>query len=65
MSVTILQGDCLEILPTLLEQSVQTIVTSPPYYALRDYGLPPTCWPTITYTPLAGLQRMQQGSKEP
>jgi len=34
----IIQGDCLEVLKTLPDQSVQTIVTSPPYYGLRDYG---------------------------
>ena len=32
------QGDCLEILRTLPEASVQTCVTSPPYFGLRDYG---------------------------
>ncbi len=25
--------------------SVQTCVTSPPYWGLRDYGIPPTIWP--------------------
>lgn len=34
----IIQGDCIEVLKTLPDQSVQTIVTSPPYYGLRDYG---------------------------
>lgn len=34
----ILQGDCLETLKTLDAGSVQTCVTSPPYYGLRDYG---------------------------
>jgi len=28
----------------LKDQSVQCIVTSPPYWGLRDYGLPPTVW---------------------
>ncbi|WP_226426580.1 site-specific DNA-methyltransferase [Xanthomonas sp. MWU16-30325] len=32
-------GDCLSILPTLADASVQTCVTSPPYYGLRDYGV--------------------------
>lgn len=32
-------GDCLNILPTLTEGSVQTCVTSPPYFGLRDYGV--------------------------
>ena len=34
----ILTGDCLDVLPTLPEKSVQCVVTSPPYYGLRDYG---------------------------
>jgi DNA modification methylase len=36
--VTLHHGDALEIAKTLDSQSVQTIVTSPPYYGLRDYG---------------------------
>lgn len=38
MSVTILAGDCRDVLRTLPEASVNCIVTSPPYYNLRDYG---------------------------
>lgn len=38
MSVTILQGDCREVLKTLPDESVQCVVTSPPYWGLRDYG---------------------------
>ena len=34
----ILHGNILEIAPTLPAQSVHCIVTSPPYYGLRDYG---------------------------
>jgi len=34
----ILRGDCRAMLPTLAAESVQTCVTSPPYYGLRDYG---------------------------
>ncbi len=36
--LTILQGDCRAVLKTLPDQSVQTCVTSPPYWGLRDYG---------------------------
>lgn len=45
---TIVQGDALDILRTFPDRSVQAIVTSPPYWALRDYseagqyGLEPT-----------------------
>ena len=34
----ILYGDCYEVLKTLQSKSVQMCVTSPPYYALREYG---------------------------
>jgi site-specific DNA-methyltransferase (adenine-specific) len=34
----ILQGDCREMMRTMPEKSVQTCVTSPPYFGLRDYG---------------------------
>ena len=32
------EGDCREVLATLPERSVHTVVTSPPYFGLRDYG---------------------------
>jgi hypothetical protein len=51
----ILQGDVLEQLKKLPSRSVNCIGTSPPYYGLRDYGLPPTDWPAVSYAPLAGL----------
>lgn len=38
MTVKILVGDCRDILKTLPDESVQCVVTSPPYYGLRDYG---------------------------
>lgn len=37
--IQLLRGDCRDILPTLPERSVQTVVTSPPYFGLRDYGV--------------------------
>ena len=37
-SVTLLHGDALTQARTLETGSVQTIVTSPPYFGLRDYG---------------------------
>jgi len=38
MTVTILTGDCREVLKTLPDESVHCVVSSPPYYGLRDYG---------------------------
>jgi DNA modification methylase len=34
----IIVGDCREALAAIPDQSVQTCVTSPPYWGLRDYG---------------------------
>jgi DNA modification methylase len=38
MSVRVLPGDCRAILSTLPAASVHCVVTSPPYWGLRDYG---------------------------
>jgi DNA modification methylase len=38
VAITILNGDVLTHLRELPEQSVQCVVTSPPYWGLRDYG---------------------------
>ena len=38
------QGDVRDVLRDLPTESVQTCVTSPPYWGLRDYGLPPLVW---------------------
>jgi len=40
----LLVGDCREMLRTLPDESVHCVVTSPPYWGLRDYGVPPTVW---------------------
>ena len=39
LSVRIINGDCLAVLKTLPDASVQCCVTSPPYWGLRDYGV--------------------------
>lgn len=44
MSTLILQGDCRVQLRGMAAKSVQTVVTSPPYYGLRAYGSPPLIW---------------------
>ena len=36
---TIYNGDCLEVLKTLPNESINCVVTSPPYWGLRDYGV--------------------------
>ena len=37
MSYQLLLGDCLEVMRTMPDATVQTCVTSPPYFGLRDY----------------------------
>jgi site-specific DNA-methyltransferase (adenine-specific) len=39
MSIEILQGDCVELLNKIEDQSINTCITSPPYWGLRDYGV--------------------------
>jgi len=54
-SVTLHHGDSLAILRELPNQSVDCCVTSPPYFGLRDYGVSPTEWPEVTYSPIVGM----------
>ena len=37
---TLYLGDVLAVLATLPDESVHCVVTSPPYWGLRDYGVP-------------------------
>lgn len=39
MSVHILHGDCMDVLKGLPDESVHCIVSSPPYWRQRDYGM--------------------------
>jgi site-specific DNA-methyltransferase (cytosine-N4-specific) len=40
----ILQGNALEVLKSISDNTIQTCITSPPYYALRRYNTPPQIW---------------------
>jgi len=37
--VDVLTGDCVESMKSLPDESIQTCITSPPYFGLRDYGV--------------------------
>ena len=43
-SCTLYQGDVLNVLKSMKSDSVQCVVTSPPYWGLRDYGIDPQVW---------------------
>lgn len=44
MTVQVINADVLQGLRSLPDASVHCVITSPPYWALRDYGLPPVVW---------------------
>lgn len=56
MKDVILQGDCIKMLANVPEKSVQTCVTSPPYFGLRDYGVEGQIG--LEETPEAYVQRL-------
>lgn len=51
----ILSGHVIDRLQDIEPGSVQTCVTSPPYWGLRDYGTEPQQWPEVRFSPVAGL----------
>jgi DNA modification methylase len=44
MTTRILIGDCRDVLRSLPSESVHCVVTSPPYFSLRNYGIAPSIW---------------------
>lgn len=42
--LTVHQGDCRAVMSSMEPESVHCVVTSPPYFGLRDYGLPAAVW---------------------
>jgi DNA modification methylase len=48
-------GDVIAELERLPTASAHVCVTSPPFWCLRDYDLPPSDWPEVTFVPMAAL----------
>ncbi len=44
MTVEIIYADARDALAAMLEASIHTCITSPPYWGLRNYGLEPVVW---------------------
>ena len=42
--IRIIQGHVLDALAAMPDESVDCVVTSPPYWGLRDYGIEPMIW---------------------
>ncbi|MEN6532306.1 MAG: site-specific DNA-methyltransferase [Bryobacteraceae bacterium] len=55
MTWEIRHGHVLDRLREMPDESVHCVVTSPPYWGLRDYGLEPVEWPEVEFAPMAGL----------
>lgn len=53
--MTLLHGDALEVSRQIPPESVDCIVSSPPYFGLRNYEVDATQWPETSYTPMPGL----------
>lgn len=62
MAVRILVGDWIEQLRTLPDESVHMCVTSPPYFGLRDYGVPGQVG--LEATPEAFVATLVEGFRE-
>jgi DNA modification methylase len=41
--------NCLTGMERIPDKFIQTCITSPPYFGLRDYGTPPQLWPAVTF----------------
>lgn len=59
MTTNILHGCALTQLATLPDDSVDCVVTSPPYWGLRDYGIPASEWPQVSFAPMPGLAALE------
>jgi site-specific DNA-methyltransferase (cytosine-N4-specific) len=45
--VTVYHGHVLDVLRSMPDESVNCVVTSPPYWGLRDYGIEPSIWAAV------------------
>lgn len=61
-NIQIIHGDWVEQLKTLPSESVQCVVTSPPYWGLRDYGV--TGQLGLEKTPEEYVEKMVSGFRE-
>ncbi len=52
--LTVIHSDALTGLAGLPDHSVQSIITSPPYYGLRDYSTGGMLWPEVEFQAMPG-----------
>lgn len=51
--------DVKQGLSNIPDKHVDTCITSPPYYQLRDYKVPPSQWPEVSFIPMPGLPEIK------
>lgn len=54
-TLEIREGHCIDELRKMRVESVHCVVTSPPYWGLRDYNTPAVRFEAVTFVPVAGL----------
>lgn len=52
-------GDALALAQEMPDQAVHCIITSPPYWGLRNYGVGYVSWPAVYFVPVAGLPELE------
>lgn len=52
-------GDCIDTMARWPDAFIQTVITSPPYWGLRDYKVQPTAWPEVWYRPMPGIEQIK------
>src|SRR5574341_61124 len=58
-TVTFHHGDALTKLAPMADESIHCVVTSFPYFNLRDYGIPSIVWLGVKYAPMTGLPDLE------
>lgn len=55
----IVNANSLDYLHQCQSNTVHTIITSPPYWGLRDYDTDPIDWPAISFAPMPGIPEIE------
>lgn len=58
-TLTVHHGHCIDELRKMPAQSVHCVVTSPPYWGLRDYKTPEVDFEAVSFVPMAGLSPVE------
>lgn len=59
------QGHVVGVLDAMPAESIQCVMTSTPYWSLRNYGLLPIEWPSVWLCPMAGLAEVEVPGCDP